>query len=190
MLKEIIPFKTSLFIDEDISINDEILNYCLTLSNTVKSNEKSNAGGWQSPTYNYVNENPILAPLIKHMTNKASEAHMAYGINKRAKLAAYWININNKNDYNYTHNHWGNSISAVVYLKVPADSGNIIFERPDILSDYLSPEQINERNVGFAVIRAKENLGIFFPSHLKHYVEKNNSNDARVSIAFNFLKEE
>ena len=46
------------------------------------------------------------------------------------KMNSMWININGPGNYNHSHNHPGCDLSGVLWLKVPENSGNIVFESP------------------------------------------------------------
>lgn len=186
-LEEITPFTTSIY--------KTVLNDCSffawhakSLTEKDNSNIISNRGGWQSPSFVY-GEDIVFVPLVNTIIDYLKILYQNYGINKEPELANYWININKKYDYNIAHTHSHSYFSAVLYLKVPTDSGNIVFERPDDLHSYIASDFTTDKNNGSYYLIPSNNLLIIFPSHLSHRVEQNLSNDAddeRISIAFNF----
>lgn len=104
------------------------------------------------------------------------------------ELNGIWINENFKGSSNFKHLHPQSSFSGVYYIKVPKNSGNIIFYRDEIIYEYLENYKIfnsSEFNIS-EKIKIKEHDLILFPSFLNHSVEKNINEDSRISVAFNF----
>jgi uncharacterized protein (TIGR02466 family) len=167
---------------------------------TKPSAALSNSGGYQSPGIsppdydNYATmmlfEN-IIKPAASNIMNKCQMPPGEKSIN-------YWYNVNYKNNYNREHTHPRSYLSGVYYLKVPSDSGNIIFIRSQTELDRL--EFISNQRKDYGPISdprintvhwftPKEGLLILFPGHLAHYVEQNLTTDAddrRISLSFNF----
>jgi uncharacterized protein (TIGR02466 family) len=104
------------------------------------------------------------------------------------ELNGIWINENFTGSLNSKHLHPQSNFSGVYYIKVPENSGDIIFYRDEILYDYLENYKIfnsSEFNIS-EKIEIKEDDLILFPSFLNHSVEKNLNKDSRISVAFNF----
>ncbi len=93
-----------------------------------------------------------------------------------------WINLTNKGGFNAVHNHGLWSISGVLYIKCPKDSGRLLIRdpRPAVYYHKLLQQAGEE-----IVIEPKEGLIVFFPGFLEHSVELNKSRQDRISIAFN-----
>ena len=86
----------------------------------------------------------------------------------------FWFNSASRGESTGIHNHIEYAIvSGIFYLQVPENSANLFFKRG--------------KNNEFE-IEAKKGKIVFFPSDLDHYVPKNKSNEARVSLAFNCYK--
>ena len=179
-----------------------LTNEILKLETTASSNLRSNAGGFQSvafsinmPDNHYVSElfNDIIMPIL-------NEVATSWGF-PTSKHLSYWYNINRKYNYNHSHYHPQSLLSGVLYLKVPANSGKIVFTRADSESDRLDfltswqheHNQLVLDSPNSNVLHSKEpeeNLLIVFPGHLEHYVEQNlteDVDDARISISFNYF---
>ena len=79
------------------------------------------------------------------------------------------------------HNHFDSYVSAVCYVNVPVGSGSIVF-RP----------RLNQYDNSAYASKFEPERGVFymFPSYLDHFVTRNLSEDLRVSISFNFNKNE
>jgi uncharacterized protein (TIGR02466 family) len=152
---------------------------------------KSNRGGWQSSGLDYptpIGQKtiPSMDIIIEKSLPFIKEAFLDYGLTQEEYYIHYWLNINRKYNYNVAHTHGDSRMSAVLYTKVPENSGNIIFERSvDLIHDF---NIRNENNFGSFYVEPREGALVVFPSQLRHLVEQNLTNDnddRRVSIAFN-----
>lgn len=103
--------------------------------------------------------------------------------NQKLILTEYWSQVHGKNESTNLHDHVDcfdikNSpvYSGVYYVQVPKNSGKIVFQYP-----------INKYNqyqrYWFETLQGDF---LIFPSTLDHFVTKNESNDYRIAISFNF----
>ena len=184
-LDVIIPFKTEIFITKiDPSVTTGVLDEIIKIQASEQSTSVSNVGGWQSPSYT-VNQNKFMTPVILEIKEYICEIYNIMDVDGSGEILNYWFNVNAKYDYNISHSHPGSYFSVALYLKVPQDSGNIVFQRPDNLKETILFNKPNEHNFGDYQITPQENLLVIFPSCLHHYVARNNSDETRVSMAFN-----
>ena len=88
----------------------------------------------------------------------------------------FWFNIAEPGDATSWHDHKENAkLSGVYYIYVPKDSGHIRFRK---------------KNGNFYkewIIKSEKGKMILFNSELEHSVEKNYSNEKRISLAFNLF---
>jgi len=70
--------------------------------------------------------------------------------------------------------------------QTPKNSGKIYFKNP--YNDMLSPAYTEYTPDNFERINFKPQPGmlLIFRSHLEHYVDKNNSDEDRISFAYNY----
>ena len=185
-LNVIIPFKTEIFITKiDPSVTTGVLEEIIKLQESEQSTTVSNVGGWQSPSYT-LNQNKFMSSINLEIKEYINEIYNIMNVNGgTGEIINYWFNINGKYDYNISHSHPGSYFSAALYLKTPEHSGNIVFQRPDNLKETILFHTPNEHNFGDYQITPQENLLVIFPSCLHHYVARNNSDQTRVSVAFN-----
>tara|TARA_R110000787_G_C13250645_1_gene429370 strand:- start:153 stop:704 length:552 start_codon:yes stop_codon:yes gene_type:complete len=141
-----------------------------------KGEFKSNFGGYQSK--NNLHNFKTFYPLVNQLNNFI----ISFFENPNTKLISMWGNISPPNSYNLPHTHFhdittynNTDISGVLYLKVPKDSGNIMFYNPLYISNQHS-------------IETQPKDIILFHQHLPHSVNPNFSQEDRISIAFNFDK--
>jgi hypothetical protein len=86
----------------------------------------------------------------------------------------YWFNIAEPGEATAPHRHLVDSVlSGVYYLTVPESSGNLRFFG---------------RGGKVLEIDAIEGLMVLFPSHLRHAVGCNRSEEVRISVAFNLYR--
>ena len=108
-----------------------------------------------------------------------------------------WININRPGDQGGAHTHNNSLISGVLYLKAPANGGNILFYRdinsllpfpPALDLDIDSQNIYNCKQFGHS---PKDFDVCLFPSVLMHSVGTNESTEDRWCLPFNvFVKGE
>jgi len=136
---------------------------------------RSNRSGFQSYEYFYKKYKkhslPELTDVFDHILSLVEQN---FDIRFKYSINNYWFNINYPGSFNELHNHPSadhstNGVSGTFYLKVPTNSGNIIFQDND--------EELE--------IESKAGKLLLFPSYLMHRVSKNNSNSERISVAFN-----
>ena len=160
---------------------EDYLERVLEIYNSEPSAEKSNAGGgWQSR--DDLHKEPIFKEFVNNTLLKSISQPILkeYGIEEFG-IQSMWANVNQKYSFNYQHTHEG-YLSGVYYLKVPQNSGRLIFTNPAVRSE---SHPIRQKN--YPII-PQELACIVFPSWLEHYVEPNMSDEARVSISFNVGK--
>jgi len=103
-----------------------------------------------------------------------------------------WINKHHKGDYGQLHNHQNSLISGCLYLQVNDHTGGIRFYKNTAwtnllpLSVAIEYKKLNHINSQYYTISPKQGSIVIFPSHLEHMIEKNQSDETRCSLAFNF----
>jgi len=100
-----------------------------------------------------------------------------YGDEHEMTLNGYWSQIHNYLESTDIHHHGFVNFSWVYYVKVPKDSGKLVF----ILDtkDDRAPK---------AVFEPKEGDLIIFPSYIQHKVTKNMNKEPRISISGDFIQ--
>jgi uncharacterized protein (TIGR02466 family) len=153
-----------------------------------------NSGGqdWQGGTYtshdmhNLVRD-PRFDLLINEVTHHVNVFAKAHNSEAKFKCHTAWFNVSKKNNFQEYHYHAASTFSAVYYVKIPPDSGQIVFENP--VQDMCPIEKIKDRNdlsfvqIGYTPV---ERSIIIFRSHLRHMVKAEDFEGERISIAFNF----
>lgn len=153
---------------------------------------KSNRGGWHSKGNLFDNPAPCIQQLAalareavfqgtRNVTTKVDPADL------RLKIFA-WMNMNPPGGFNAPHTHPGAQWSGVYYASQPdvevGNSGMIEFLDP-------RSDLPNWRILKASAFRPKKKIRpaageiVLFPSYLVHWVYPNETDEDRVTIAFN-----
>lgn len=103
-----------------------------------------------------------------------------------------WINLAQPGNYQEYHIHTNSHISVVYFIKIPKDSGSLVFRSHSADKDMLELPTTELTPPSFKTWRVEpvENKLVMFKSNLSHMVERNKSNEDRVTIAMNFFLKE
>ncbi len=151
---------------------------------------KTNVKGWHSQTN--MHQKPEYKHLVEELYIAQKEIYKDECLANEAYLGNMWANINYKDGYNRPHMHANALWSGVYYVKTPKDCGHLKIEDPKSASLMVRPRKTDKpepqhlwREVHF---EPKEGRLIMFPAWLNHCVDPNQSDEARISISFNFLQ--
>tara|TARA_R100001015_G_C4493849_1_gene70547 strand:+ start:16 stop:606 length:591 start_codon:yes stop_codon:yes gene_type:complete len=174
----------------NLNLND-IKNHILkTHKGNKVGTQRSNYGGWRSQTFTNVQKE--VKPLFQTLDKFAPIIKKKLNYKNDIKLINYWYNINSFGSCNTPHTHIGFEalVSGVFYVSTFKDSGDIVFMNHDRLLPILYDKKVSEYNEYTSstwFITPENNLSIFFPSNLIHYVQPNlNKNEKRICISFNY----
>jgi uncharacterized protein (TIGR02466 family) len=165
--------------------NKYVLDFLKDYKKNNKGVNKSNREGYQT---NSITDKNIITPIFQNCVSLLNE-HYTFHNDTKIHFMNAWINENNQHSWNFPHCHSGSHFSGVYYVKVPSNSGRLVFLREsnaidmhNLNSYILKPnnETLNNYN-----LNPQENLLVLFPSHVEHMVEPNNNQQERVSISFN-----
>lgn len=146
--------------EHNFPLPDNLAENIVELAKTAPGIACHNKGGWQG---NIDDTYPAWAHELVARISDYFKEHSIHGI---------WINVNGPGHSNRMHRHYVNSTTAVLYVQVPTNSGNVVFQQ-------------NKERVS---ITPEPGKLLTFPSDIMHGVEKNKSLENRISIAFNLVK--
>ena len=153
---------------------------------------KSNRKGWHSDRDFFDRKEPAhreLAHAVLRMLAQASKAFApATNFDDIELLADGWININPRGGYNVPHDHSGSFWSGVYYVRVPQQA-----EGQGGLIEFLAPHKplpalgLIQAPITAPKISVRPEAGqvLIFPASLTHWVHPNDSDEDRITIAFN-----
>ena len=150
---------------------------------TTPTQNFSNVGGYQGHCFDY-------KPLIDAIKDNVPQ----YEDPELGDLfISTWVNVNKRGNRNRRHTHSDsiNFLSGVYYLKVPENSGDIVFYDPKqpvyySMADlrYYEPNYLSHTHK----IQPKENMLLYFPCWLEHEVNPSFTDEERISISFNLVR--
>jgi uncharacterized protein (TIGR02466 family) len=102
-----------------------------------------------------------------------------------------WANVNPKNSMNDWHTHPGSDMSGCLWIKTHNNCGNLIFNNPNefvhdpwlmCLNHETKSKFLFSQKYFFSPVEGEI---VLFPSNICHKVGLNESEEDRISIAFN-----
>ena len=148
----------------------------------------SNQGGWQSNSLDFDN---ILSKVIIESVEKYFITTRILNEGVVVRFNNIWVNINKRGAYNVKHDHPNCDLSGVLWIKIPKDSGDIIFENPMGFHEFNQIHSYNKDwkdkiNLHHSYwFPPEEGKVLIFPSYLMHQVTVSKSNKDRISASFN-----
>lgn len=163
----------------------------------ILSNDKfSNPPGWNDGVvtnikhrYNTIEDYELFylkQYIQQHVKNYISQTEAICQV--PLYLTHSWINIASKDQGQDWHQHDDSVISGVYYYSTNESDGDIVFKTPN---PFLNIESFPRGTLIEKYYTSKPKKGklILFPGWLEHKVETNQSNTQRISISFNFLRD-
>ena len=154
---------------------------------------KSNFGeSWHSPSSLLSRNEPgfseVSSVIIKIAANYAMQLNPELKIEEFNFDANAWVNINGKGGYNTVHHHGRFHISGVYYIKQPSEAKNRsgMIEFINSRFDNHIFEEIGGQPFAPSLrMRPAPGEMLVFPSTLLHFVYPNETNEERISLAWN-----
>jgi len=105
------------------------------------------------------------------------------------ELDAIWVNILGEGGHHTGHIHPGSVISGTYYVCVPEGAGRLKFEDPRLAMMMAAPQLVDdapEEARRFVYAQPKEGHCLLWESWLRHEVMPSLSEEARISVSFNY----
>ena len=177
--------------DEIFLVQDEIKRKWSTITST---DPFENPNGWGDGVETNIKQRFNSAEFYKlsnlsqyvdkHVRNYVMSIRASE--HKRVFLSHSWFNITRDNTFQDWHQHQDSVISGVYYYQTSGDDGDIVFESPN---PYEALELFPSGELVHKYVAYKPAVGkiIIFPGWLRHKVEKNITENPRISFSFNYL---
>ena len=107
--------------------------------------------------------------------------------NNKFKMTTSWFTKSDAGQQSNYHNHSNCMFSGVLYLKINNNSGGINFITFEDSRFLLIATKYDTLNARDFTIQPQTGTIIFFPSEVFHGILQNESNQERISLAFNFF---
>ena len=192
-------FPTLIFRDS-LEEFQELKEYLEKKSYSLQSIKPTVATGWNCDTYNtldlynaFSDHDTVVKKLIDICKDRVFKFSQEFGMTKsieQLQCIDFWFNIARPGNFQECHQHPNSHFSLVYYVKTEKKCGNIVFKSPTAFLD-MFPLSVNAKNLNKISYPAcwyepENSMLLIFRSNLIHMVEKNNSNDDRISISMNF----
>lgn len=180
-------------IDETFLVQHEIKN---SLPTILTTDTFTNPPGWNDGVktniksrFNTINDFQMsnLAAYIETHVRKYVAAVGAWEP-MPVKLAHSWINLINTDDNQDWHQHQDAMISGTYYYQTSGNDGDIIFRTPNPFVE-LELFPLGASVDKFYSVKPKVGKLVLFPGWLPHKVAVNTENTERISVSFNYLRD-
>jgi uncharacterized protein (TIGR02466 family) len=183
----------------DSKLSDEFLETLKKDIYLLRDNDTgfrlSNNKGWHSTSDLFLKKEESFRGVCSTCASSIASIMKSYdeNFNHEAIDARFagWINVNPKGGSNLIHSHPNSHWSGVLYIQQPSDvTGN------SGMIEFINPNQEGRDLAGLLPkngfdpimrIRPKAGQMVIFPSYLLHSVYPNDSDQDRITIAFNSL---
>jgi uncharacterized protein (TIGR02466 family) len=135
---------------------------------------------------------PCFATLAKLLDTEAAafakDAHFDLG-GGRLKLDTLWINVLDPGGFHSGHIHPHSVISGTYYAGVPDGAASLKFEDPRLPMMMAAPmrrDDAPEDLRNFVYMAPEPGMVLLWESWLRHEVVRNDADEPRISVSFNF----
>jgi hypothetical protein len=155
-------------VDNPKQLNDGLYARFTALAGTDRLRQSHHFGGRFENTYIDAADIPEIAVLLDFVKQRAGRL---LGVEPDSLKAGFWFNAMEAGHRTAPHHHDENDelLSAVYYIRVPEDSGDLVLHDED----------------GKTIVRPKAGKLVLFAPDVLHEVTVNQSNEMRLSVAFN-----
>jgi uncharacterized protein (TIGR02466 family) len=179
-------------------VNEALTQSILEREKKTPSQDHANQGGWHSQADLMDWPEPEIATLrswiseglnrMVHATFQLPEVQARSAQPKGGFRVSAWANIARRGNYHRMHNHPNSAWSGCYYARSGSSlpgtlAGALEFYDPRPFTEMVSvPGNPYGQRI---IVRPTPGLMVFFPSWLYHFVHPTDSDEPRISIAFN-----
>lgn len=148
---------------------------------------------WRCDTFNTLDaydmlSDPLFFNLFEEIKTHTKIFCKDFGVEANdVTITDSWINVAGQGGYQEYHIHTGSHFSLAYYVSAPKNSGNIVFRSHEADTDMYPLPQGDLKPSSYKTysIEPQEGMLLIFRSNLRHMVEKNLSDNNRISISMN-----
>jgi len=155
-------------LENPASLNDSLYSRFMDLSGEGRVRQSHHFAGRFENIYIDRDDIPEINALLTIVRTHAAEL---LAVKPNALKAGFWFNAMDPGHRTTLHHHDENDelLSAVYYIRVPADSGALVLRDGDVPT----------------IVQPCAGKLVMFAPHVPHEVTVNNSEEMRLSVAFN-----
>jgi len=168
-------------------LNDALRAFILDLREQTPNSQRSNIHGWESGLDFHAHADPCVQQLKSHLHRHFFQISSQFAgaaveqVQMRFTESAL-ANVACKGAYHAPHIHRGCSWSAVYYVAAAKDSRGEL-ELLDPRTNPVIPGISRRKNA--VLVKPEPGLTVVFPGWLEHWVHPWDSNEDRISVAWN-----
>lgn len=135
-------------------------------------------------------ENPIMSE-VKQFAQDCLDLWIdkivipAYKNSVKLRITQSWLNYTEKSGHHHLHYHPNSIVSGVIYLQATEFKDQIQFQDTSIKPWHIAVEKANPFNSNIYHVSVKTGDCVLFPSTTYHGVPEVESDETRMSLAFN-----
>ena len=176
---------------ELLNMQAEMRAKALALMDEIQSNNDWRCGTFSTFNTEYdLLKDELFRPLLMATGQAVLEMAAYYGV-QTDELACTqaWLNVAKPGDYQEYHVHPRSHFSAVYYIDVPENSGNLVMRSHEADKDMFPLPAVESTPASSRTFFHVPQAGtaLVFRSNLPHMVEQNKSEHPRISVAMNFV---
>lgn len=144
----------------------------------------------KTQTSDRLHERPEMAPLVDFFNAKIARRFADFKVaDPRFEITSCWANIQQRGDALRYHSHSNSYLSGSYYIRCPADGGDLEFLDPRATGFRFDLEvtEMNPFNAEAFSVSPRPGMLVLFPSSVMHGTGRNDTDEPRISIAFNVL---
>ena len=164
-------FKTPVW-EFEKKLPEGVYEWALDFKSNNSESINSNRGGYQS-----ISQHPKDFPYQKHISSMLPRNTFS-----NTKVDSWWLNVNEKGDYNVVHTHPESHFACIWYIT--NNEGSLILSNPLMhtrVALHLSGFPVNVKEV----VNCSAGTLLVFPSDIPHCVEEHHLDTPRISVSFN-----
>jgi len=180
------PIQYVLLIDDDSLQIQKEMTEAVSKITWVKKEDWNNTHWLSSAsfddTFEYYNLKTFKTIMERELNNYCSEL----GFKLKPYKITSWFSKFERNDFGHAHNHGSADISGCYYFQTNGLDGNIYFLSPNLAAASSVP--YGNRNLQW-VHQPMVGKLLLFPGWLFHGIERNSTDNVRISFSFNITFE-
>ena len=144
--------------------------------------------GWQSiQTLHTLEEfQELVSPVRQAVQGVLGFLRIGYDA---FEITACWATVLAPGAEHRVHDHPNNFLSGVYYVRAPPGADTINFHDPRKQTGVIRPPvvELTAANTDQVVVKVRDGTLLMFPSFLEHSVDRNESEEERISVSFNVM---
>jgi uncharacterized protein (TIGR02466 family) len=144
----------------------------------------------KTQTTDRLHEDPAFTPLVEFFNAQIARRFADFKVaGARFEITSCWANIQRRGDALRYHSHANSFLSGSYYVRSPANCGALEFLDPRATGFRFDFEvtEMNQLNAEAFSVSPRPGMLVLFPSSIMHGTGRSDTDEPRISIAFNVM---